>query len=377
MPPPPRAAALAPTAMERAWRRLVPPRAETSAGAIYALMPRQRGGQLPLVDVPYAPRSEEHWAEAARIADYVAHLPPAAGDGARAPVVLDIGPGDGWPSLPIAAERPDVRVVGVDPAAERCRVSAANARRMGLPHAAFVRGDAARLPVADGSCDLVVAASALEEAAEPEAAFRDIRRALRPGGVLRASYQDWVLPTDGWEAVLAWDGVAPGDPAATAEWRRPPRAGERLLLYTYIRRVADPPVERRYTLVLPDRPPAAALHAALLPEIARAPRAYGETVLTGALGEPALRSLAPHAVDSTVVELRRWTTEWLAAELQAAGFSTVRTTAHPGELGRRFARELGRRDALGPLLPHFAEAAGALGRLAGDIPGRQMVTAVR
>lgn len=50
-----------------------------SARGLYELMPKQRGGQLPLVDVPYDPFSESHWAEAARIADYVAHAPEGHG----------------------------------------------------------------------------------------------------------------------------------------------------------------------------------------------------------------------------------------------------------------------------------------------------------
>jgi len=36
----------------------------------------------------------------------------------------------------------------------------------------------------------VTAASSLEEAAAPAAAFAEALRVLRPGGVLRASYQD-------------------------------------------------------------------------------------------------------------------------------------------------------------------------------------------
>ena len=355
-------ALLPPTAVERAWRALAPPEHTSSAEALYRLMPRQRGGQLPLVDVPYDPRSEEHWAEAARIADYVAHL-PAAGEGRGRPQVLDIGPGDGWPALPVAAARPDADIVGVDPAAERCRVSAENARRLGLPNARFLRGDAARLPFPDAHFDLVTAASALEEAADPPAVFAELRRVLRPGGALRASYQDWTIDAAGWESVLAWDGVE--------------RGGERVLLYSYVRRSADPPLERRYTLVLPDRPPAAALHAELLLAIAEAPRAYGETLLRPPLGVPAVERLAPHALGSTVVELRRWTTEWLATALRGAGFATVETTVHPGELGRRFARDLAATGEIEAFVPLFGRVTAALGGIARDLPGRQMITAVR
>ena len=83
--------------MERTWGELAPPRWADSARAIYELLPFQRYRQLPFVDVPYDPRREEHWADAARIADFASWLPEGA------TTVLDVGPGDGWPSIPLAA----------------------------------------------------------------------------------------------------------------------------------------------------------------------------------------------------------------------------------------------------------------------------------
>ena len=50
--------------------------------------------------MPYDPRREQHWADAARVADYASALPE---EGTR---VLDFGPGDGWPALPLAATLP-------------------------------------------------------------------------------------------------------------------------------------------------------------------------------------------------------------------------------------------------------------------------------
>ena len=68
-----------PSAIERWLLDHASPEPLDSARALYELMPRQRGGQLPFVDVPYDARREEHWAEAARVADYVAHAPEARG----------------------------------------------------------------------------------------------------------------------------------------------------------------------------------------------------------------------------------------------------------------------------------------------------------
>jgi SAM-dependent methyltransferase len=353
------------SAIERWLLGHASPQPLASARALYELMPRQRGGQLPFVDVPYDARREEHWADAARVADYVAHAP----NGARR--VLDVGPGDGWPALPIAAARPDLEVIGVDPAARRTLVCAANAARLGLGNTSFVTGDAAALPLAGDSVDLVTAASALEEAARPEAVFAELRRVLREGGVLRASYQDWRLAAPAIETVLLWDGVA----------REDATEGTPLRLYTYAHRLQEPAVERRWTLELLAEGDAADLHQQALVASAGGRRAYGETLLTPALnaelGVPLLERLAPLARRTTVVEMRRWTTEWMVDALEAAGFRDVRPTAHPGDIARHVGRELIARGDVGTVAPHFAALTTAMGAAAGRLPGREMVAARR
>lgn len=360
-----------PSPIERWLLANAPPEPLDSARGLYERMPRQRDGQLPFVDVPYDPRREQHWADAARITDYLAHAPPAHAN--RNPCVLDVGPGDGWPSLPLAAARPDAEVLGVDPAPRRVLTCSANAARLGLANARFATADAARLPLADGSVDLVTAAASLEEAAAPEAVFAELRRVLRRGGALRASYQNWRLPAPEIESVLLWEGV---DAAS-----RPIR------LYTYVRRLQDPPLERRYTLELPAGGEAARLHQQALEAAALGRRAYGETLLAGApaLGVELLERLAPHARRSTVVELRRWTTAWLREALERAGFAEVRATAHPGELARHVGRALiaaspaatdGRHDALEALARGFGYWTTRIGEAGGTLPGGGMIAAV-
>jgi SAM-dependent methyltransferase len=355
-----------------AWlREHAPPRRLESARAIYELQPSQSNRQLPFVYVPYSPLSEGHWADATRIADYAAAMPAGA---AR---VLDIGPGDGWPSLPLAASRPELDIVGVDPSAVRAAVCTSNAARLELANARFAQADAALLPFADGSFDGVVAASSLEETESPEAVFAEIARVLRPGGVLRVSYQNWRrLDAPEFETVNLWGGRrrSGGGNAGTGG------TGDRVLVYSYARRVKEPPLERRYTLVLPAGGDAERLHGDALMTAAQAPRAYGETLLEGpwaALGVPLLKRLAPLALDSTVLELRRWTTPWLVAALRSAGFSEARGTAHPGELGRHFARDLLASDGMDEVAPSFEQTVADIGRTALALPGDEMVFAVR
>jgi ubiquinone/menaquinone biosynthesis C-methylase UbiE len=346
------------TEVERWLEEHVPPEHLESARAIYELMPSQSDRSLAWVYVPYDAGNESHWSDVARIADYVAHVP----EGARR--VLDVGPGDGWPSLPVARELPGVTVVGVDPSPLRTAVCRENAGRLELPNATFVTGDADALPFADGAFDGVMAASSLEEASNPASVFAELYRVLRPGGTLRASYQDWLLPAPELETVMLWDG-------------REPSSGDRVLLYTYVRRVQEPAIERRYTLILDVSSEAEAVHQDGLVEAAAGRRAYGETLLAPGLGVPLLGRLLPHVRRSTVVEMRRWTTEWLVEALRDAGFASVRPTAFPGLAARLAGRDLITRGTLASEPLRFVDVATAIGRATGSLDGRGMVEAVR
>lgn len=341
------------TALERRWRGLTPPAVSDAARAVYQRTRLWTSGNLPAVDLPYDPRREDHWAAAARIADYAATLP-----GARR--VVDIGPGDGWPSIPLARALPDARVVGVDPAPRRTAVCRANAARLGVANVSFVTGSAEALPFAGGSVDLVTAAASLEEVARPEAAFAEAARVLRPGGVLRASYQVWRLPAPEVETVALTEAVDG-------------------LLYVYARRTQSPARERRYLLVLPAAGAAAEAHAEALAASAGEPRAYGETLLRpgSPLGVPLLERLAPLARASLAVEVRRWTTPWLAEALVGAGFREVRPTQHAGDLARAVARRLVAGGAVEAVAGTFEVLTRAIGEAAASLPGEEMVTAVR
>src|ERR1700686_3087947 len=87
--------------------------------------------------------------------------------------VLDLGCGRGgvmelfWRDVKLAA--------GLDPDVS----SLAEHRAPGIP---VVRGRGEHLPFADGSFDLVVCLWVLEHLERPEVVFREVRRALRPGG---------------------------------------------------------------------------------------------------------------------------------------------------------------------------------------------------
>jgi ubiquinone/menaquinone biosynthesis C-methylase UbiE len=113
----------------------------------------------------------------------------AALAGVQGPV-LDAGCGTGGLLTRLAAQRPDLPLVGLEcsePAAARA------ARKSGAPVA---RGSINAMPFADSSFGAAIAADVLCHAAvEPSAALAELKRVLRPGGRLVVN-----MPAYGWLA---------------------------------------------------------------------------------------------------------------------------------------------------------------------------------
>jgi demethylmenaquinone methyltransferase/2-methoxy-6-polyprenyl-1,4-benzoquinol methylase len=115
---------------------------------------------------------------------YDAAMPPARAEDLRAGLafahrplerVVDLGGGTGRVSRTI-------RDLGIE--ASVFDYSAGMLRRATEAGIAGVRADAATLPIRDASVDAVVVTDALHHFPEPEAAIREVARALAPGGVL-------------------------------------------------------------------------------------------------------------------------------------------------------------------------------------------------
>lgn len=100
--------------------------------------------------------------------------------------VVDVGSGGGFDCFVAAAMvGPGGRVVGVDMTAEMLERSRATARAMGLGHVEFHEGLAEQLPVEDGWADAVISNGVINLCAEKRRVLDEIRRVLRPGGVLQ------------------------------------------------------------------------------------------------------------------------------------------------------------------------------------------------
>jgi SAM-dependent methyltransferase len=100
--------------------------------------------------------------------------------------VVDVGSGAGFDSFVAAAQvGPEGRVIGVDMTAEMLAKSRATAAALGYAHVEFRDGLAEALPVEDGWADVVISNGVLNLCADKQAAFAEIRRALRRGGWLQ------------------------------------------------------------------------------------------------------------------------------------------------------------------------------------------------
>jgi arsenite methyltransferase len=105
---------------------------------------------------------------------------------ARGERVVDIGSGAGFDSFVAAGQvGPDGRVVGVDMTPEMLAKSRETARAMGLRHVEFREGLAESVPVDDGWADTVISNGVINLCPDKRAVFEEIRRVLRPGGLLQ------------------------------------------------------------------------------------------------------------------------------------------------------------------------------------------------
>jgi ubiquinone/menaquinone biosynthesis C-methylase UbiE len=105
--------------------------------------------------------------------------------------VLDCGCGPGSITVGFAELVAPGEVVGVDLAEEqlvRAR-GLADRRRLGNVH--FERGDIYALPFPDSSFDAAFAHNVLEHLRDPLQALKEMRRVLRPGGIVGVLDDDW------------------------------------------------------------------------------------------------------------------------------------------------------------------------------------------
>jgi ubiquinone/menaquinone biosynthesis C-methylase UbiE len=101
-------------------------------------------------------------------------LLPAGGD------VLEVAPGPGFLSVELARAG-SLRVTALEISKTFVEIARKNAAEAGVA-TNIVQGNAAQMPFADASFDLLVCRAAFKNFAEPAKALQEMRRVLRPGG---------------------------------------------------------------------------------------------------------------------------------------------------------------------------------------------------
>ena len=105
--------------------------------------------------------------------------------------VLDVGCGPGSITLGFAEAVAPGEVVGVDFQSSQVAQAQAASDARGMRNARFEVADAYQLPFPDSSFDAVFAHAVLWHLREPVRALAEIRRVLRPGGIVGVRDCDW------------------------------------------------------------------------------------------------------------------------------------------------------------------------------------------
>jgi SAM-dependent methyltransferase len=105
--------------------------------------------------------------------------------------VLDVGCGPGTITADLALLVAPGEVVGLDAAADVVAQADEHARGLGLANLRFEVGDLFALGYPDASFDVVHLHQVLQHVADPVAALVELRRVLRPGGLLAARDSDY------------------------------------------------------------------------------------------------------------------------------------------------------------------------------------------
>ena len=96
--------------------------------------------------------------------------------------ILDLGAGTGQPTASLMKRYSSARVIALD--LSESMLNKARKRGRWLRRPAVVCGNSQQLPLADASIDMVYSSLSLQWCDEPEKAFAEIRRVLKPDGVL-------------------------------------------------------------------------------------------------------------------------------------------------------------------------------------------------
>jgi ubiquinone/menaquinone biosynthesis C-methylase UbiE len=122
--------------------------------------------------------------------------------------ILDCGCGPGSITVGLAQWAPDGQTVGIDLGAEQLDGARALARDLGVVNVTFRQGSIFDLPFDDDSFDVVFAQTVLYHIPDTEKALAEMKRVLRPGGLV--ALRDAITAS-----IIVW----PEDPLAREMYR--------------------------------------------------------------------------------------------------------------------------------------------------------------
>ncbi len=104
--------------------------------------------------------------------------------------LLDVGCGPGSITIGLAEAIAPGEATGLDVSADSIEAARSAAADRGVTNVRFDVGDAYALPFKDGTFDAAFCHAVLQHLADPLAALRELRRVLRPGGVIGVADAD-------------------------------------------------------------------------------------------------------------------------------------------------------------------------------------------
>jgi len=170
-------------------------------------------GADPITSELYDELQKNELPEAAVLASLGCGNPTALAELKPGEVVLDLGSGGGIDVL-LSARRvaPGGKAYGLDMTDEMLALANENRRKAGVGNVEFLKGEIERIPLPDGSVDVIISNCVINLSADKDRVLAEAYRVLRPGG--RFAVSDVVtrgaIPPEIRENMLLWAGCIAG-----------------------------------------------------------------------------------------------------------------------------------------------------------------------